>query len=168
MKRNLDKVAVVKIDSFVRRRYKFIKKLIALLIALVMFFTQKRLGMTAVSFLMADLILREGIKFDIKMLKNTAYAIILFVIGYLLSTRTTYFYYHLSGSKSFTFIGGFFGGIVETESYLLFALFPFKFLIDKNIKNLLKYIVIISIIFSGIGGLVQGAYNAGWQNTFYV
>lgn len=145
-----------------------IRKIIALIIAWGIFVTQKRCGMVIVSFLLIDLFLNEKIAANTKMLISLLFAVFLFVIGHLLSVRVAMFYYALVGAKSFTFVYGFIGGIVELGTYLLLALFPFKLLLSRKLDMSLNYILKIGILYSLIGGLAQGTYNAGWQHIFYV
>lgn len=125
--------------------------------------------MGIVSFFLLSLILEE--KDYMKAKKLLIYVMVsisLFFIGFLLSFRLTGLYYGFAGAKSFTFSYGFIGGVVELGTYLLFALFPLKFLLTKKLNMSLRYILKICIIYSLIGGLVQGSYAAGWQNLLYV
>lgn len=144
-----------------------IRKVIAFIVGLIIYITQKRLGMGIVAFLLLDLLFQE--KRPIKVLSIFfIFAVASFFIGFILSFHITGLYYGLVGAKSFTFGYGFIGGIIESGIYLLLALLPFKFYLSHNLQISVRYALKMCIIFSLFGGLAQGTYLAGWQNLFYV
>jgi len=143
-----------------------IKKIFALLVASIIYVFQKRLGMFIISFLLLDFILKKGFTLNAKTLRFSILSIILFIVGFKLSVFLACEYYALIGGESLTFWGGFGGGIIELETYLLFSLIPLKWINCKNLILSLKSTSIEAIVCFIIGGLVQGSYLAGWQNIY--
>ncbi len=147
-----------------------VKKLLALLAAVIIYYFQKRLGMAVISFLLIDLILNKAFKLNRRTLLYVIIGIALFIIGHKLSLFLVLSCFYVPIKVSFvnTFTAGFIGGVIELELYLLITLFPMKVFLSKELKPSLKYLYHTSVICFIIGGLVQGSYLAGWQDLLYI
>lgn len=145
---------------------KYNKKILAFLIATTLYIFQQRLGMFIVSFLLLDFILIDNFTINKKTIGYVIFATILFIISFKLSVFLALKYYTLVGPNSFTFWGGFGGGIIELETYVFFSLIPLKWVNYKNLVLSLKKSSIELLICLIIGGFVQGSYLAGWQNLY--
>jgi len=143
-------------------------KAIAFAIALSIFISQKRMGMAIVVFLLACLLLKEKTLTNIKMIIYSIFAIVLFFLGYKLSLYVALAYVGPSGNFAWTFIGGFLGGVIELEAYLLLTLFPTKLMLCKNITSSVKYMLKVMASYFMVGGIIQGSYMAGWQSIFHI
>ena len=152
-------------SMFIIYRY---RKLIATLFAMAVFLAIKRMGVSIIAFLLVFLFLEEAAKLNIKMLIYLIFAIGLFSIGHKLSLRIALSCIAPLGDFAWTFTGGFIGGVIELETYLLFTLFPMKLIYSRNLKSSCQYILRMGIICFIIGGLIQGSYMAGWQGLFHI
>lgn len=113
--------------------------LVSLLIALIVFVTQKRFGMTIIAFLLVNLLLSEELAVNLKTMLFIIFSVIFFVIGRKLSYYAVSEYVKPIGIFAFTFAGGFIGGIIELETYLCLTLLPMQYILHKDMISSLKY-----------------------------
>ena len=141
-------------------------KLVPTFIAAAIYLTQWRLGMAIVAYLMADLLLKERIRFTWKRGADLTIAALLFAIGGQLSSTLGLSVVVPHGQFAYTFPSGFLGGVVELESYFLITIFPMKLWLSKNWSVSVRYWLKLAATFFPIAGLVQGTYMPGWQNLY--
>jgi len=147
---------------------KYINIIVALAVAIIIYVTKNRIGMATASFLLTESILKEKASLNLKTLFYFLIAIVLFHLGFRLSFYLASLYYAPIGPFAFTFPGGLIGGMIEMGSYLIFTLIPLKWIIQHSLTLSLRSSYKIIILCTMIGSFIQGIYNAGWQNTFYV
>ena len=151
--------------SFMQR----FSKLLAVAIALIILMLQEgRLGMSVIAFFVSDLLIKETKVLNVKNFLSGIFAIALFFIGHFLSLNIALSYAAPSGLDAYTFHGGFLGGVIELETYILFTLLPLKSAFCRDFLLTMQYLSKKSAICFVVGGLIQGSYMAGWQSLIYV
>ena len=144
------------------------ERLLAIVIAIVVFIAKERVGMSIIASLLTILYLREHSHLNKEASKHIIFALILFFIGHKLSLHIALSSIAPMGDFAWTFTGGFIGGVIELETYLIFTFLPMKSILSKDIISSLKSSLIISVRCFIIAGFVQGSYMAGWQNIFHI